>query len=189
MVGIFNYFSIKKSNVLGRDLAAQNRDSLGFTDFAIGMHLIKASMSGQFSCTPPISVSPGLHEQISGSIPVSRGTDDSSNFSSGPSSTRIAPQYRPSTLQAQTNGLNGPPPILPSTRPTAPVQAPIAFGHATGPFSTGQPAWDISAAGNTNVAIPFATFDSPQANHIEGGVAVPFMLQSNLPVDTLAQVR
>ncbi|KIM88114.1 hypothetical protein PILCRDRAFT_248113 [Piloderma croceum F 1598] len=164
------------------DLAAQNRDSLGATDFAIGMHLIKASMSGQFSCTPPTSISP-LYEQVSGSETVSRGTDHSGHFSSRPSSARTAPQYGSSTLQAPTNGLKGPPPILPSTRPTAPVQVPITFGHATSQFSTGQPAWDISAAGNTSVAMPFATLDLLQANHIEGDVAVPFMLQSNLPVD------
>jgi len=153
------------------------------------MHLIKASTSGQFSCTSPTSVSPGLYEQVSDSVTVSRGTDDSSHFSSGLSSTRTAPQYRPSTLQAQTIGLMGPPPILPSTRPIAPVQAPIAFSHATNPFSTGQPARDISVAGNTSVVMPFATLDSPQANHIEGDVAIPSMLQSDLPVDTLAQLQ
>lgn len=189
MVGILDSFSLNKSDALRRDLAAQNRDSLGFTDFAIGMHLIRASMSDQFSFTPLTSVSPELYEQVSGGLTMSHGTDDSSPFSSGPSPICPAPQYGPSTLQAQTSGLKGPPDVLPSRRHTAPAQAPIAFGNAFSPFSIGQPAWDISAAGNTSVAMPFDPLDSLQTNDIDGSVAVPFTLQSNLPVDTLPQVR
>jgi epidermal growth factor receptor substrate 15 len=189
MVGIFNYFSINKSNVLGRDLAdTQNRGSLDSTDFVIGMHLITASVSGQFSCTST-SLPPGLYEQVSDGIIVSRGMDDSGPFSSRSSPIRAAPQNTgPCALQAQTNGLKGPSPILPSTKPTAPVQAPNAFSNVANPFSTDQPAWDITATEKASADMLFDTLDSLKENHIEGDVAAPVMLQSGLPVDTLARV-
>ena len=54
------------SNILCRTLAdTQNCHTLDSTDFAIGMHLIKAVMSDQLSSIPT-SLPPGLYEQASG---------------------------------------------------------------------------------------------------------------------------
>ena len=153
------------------------------------MYLIKASMSGQLSFIPT-TLPPGLYEQASGGAIVSHATGGSGPLSSSTfAPARTATQYTSqSTLQTQTTGQKGSPPVLPSRRPAAPAHAPNAFGGGASPFSTGQPAWDVTPAEKTRADKFFDTLDSQKVDYIEGDVAVPFMLQSNLPEDTLAQV-
>lgn len=181
----FLYFLLSESEYSGRNLAdTQNRGALDSTDFAIGMYLIKASMSGQLSFIPT-SLPPGLYEQAGGGGIVSHGTGGSGIVS--PTSftpTRMMQQYTgPSALQPQTTGQKRAPPVLPSRKLTAPVQVPNAFGN-----TTGQQAWDVTPAEKASADRFFDTLDTQKVNYIEGDVAVPFMLQSNLPEDTLAQV-
>lgn len=82
--------------------------------------------------------------------------------------------------------------MLPSRKPSAPMQVATstgnAFGNASSPFATGQPAWDVTAAAKVASDGFFDTLDTQHLGYIEGDVAVPFMLQSNLPEDVLAQV-
>jgi epidermal growth factor receptor substrate 15 len=92
----------------------------------------------------------------------------------------MAQQYTgPGALQAQTTGQKRVPPVLPSRKPTAPVHVPNAFVNT---------AWDVTTAEKASADRFFDTLDSQKVDYIEGEVAVPFMLQSNLPDDTLAQV-
>ncbi|KAF7983076.1 hypothetical protein HWV62_23989 [Athelia sp. TMB] len=162
----------------------QNRGALDATDFAIGMYLIQASMSGSLSFIPT-SLPPGLYEQAAGTSIVTHPTGGSSSFSPTPS--RVQTQYTgQSALQSQITGQKRAPPVLPSRKVTTPAQ----FGAS--PFANGQhapvPAWDVTAAEKASADRFFDTLDSQKVNYIEGDVAVPFMLQSNLPEDILAQV-
>lgn len=151
-------------------------------------------MSGQLSFIPT-SLPPGLYEQAGGGGVASHATGGSGSFSpslTGSFSNRsIQPQYTGQhVLQAQTTGQKRAPPVLPSRRPTAATSTPTgsAFGNAASPFQTTQPAWDVTAAEKASSDQFFNTLDSQHLGYIEGDVAVPFMIQSNLPEDTLAQV-
>ena len=146
-------------------------------------------MSGQLSFIPT-SLPPGLYEQASGGGIVSHGTGSSGSYNTGSfSPTRMTQQYTgPGALQAQTTGQKRVPPVLPTRKPSAPIQASHAYSHPAASFSTGQPTWDVTAAEKASADRFFDTLDSQKLGYIEGDVAVPFMLQSNLPEDTLAQV-
>lgn len=180
-----------------RSLAdTQDRGALDSTDFAIGMYLIQASMSGQLSFIPT-SLPPGLYEQASGGVtshttgsmaPISPNLTGSFNSRMG-----LQQQYTGQTLQSQTTGQQKrAPPVLPSRKPTAPAPAPTpavsAFGSTASPFQPSQPAWDVTPAEKASADRFFETLDTQKAGYIEGEVAVPFMIQSNLPEDVLAQV-
>lgn len=113
---------------------------------------------------------------------MSHGTGGSSSANPGSfNPTRMTHQY--GALQAQTTGQKRAPPVLPSRKLTAPVQIPNAFGN-----TAGQHAWDVTPVEKANADRFFDTLDTQKVDYIEGDVAVPFMLQSNLPEDTLAQV-
>lgn len=149
------------------------------------MYLIQASMSGQLSFIPT-SLPPGLYEQAA-------GTSIATHTTGGSSYSRVQHQYTGVPLQPQITGQKrAPPPVLPSRKAAAPAHAPVstgsAFGSAASPFSNGQPAWDVTATEKGNSDRFFDTLDSQKVNYIEGDVAVPFMLQSNLPEDILAQI-
>jgi epidermal growth factor receptor substrate 15 len=146
-------------------------------------------MSGQLSFIPT-SLPPGLYEQASGGGIVSHGTGSSSSYNTGSfSPTRVAQQYTgPGALQAQATGQKRVPPVLPSRKPSAPIQTSSVFSNAATPFPTGQLSWDVTTAEKASADRFFDTLDSQKLGYIEGDVAVPFMLQSNLPEDILAQV-
>lgn len=141
-------------------------------------------MSGQLSFIPT-SLPPGLYEQAA-------GTSIATHPTGGSSFSRVQQQYTGTSLQPQITGQKRAPPILPSRKAAAPAQVPVStgspFGGAASPFSNGQPAWDVTAAEKVNSDRFFDTLDTQKVNYIEGDVAVPFMLQSNLPEGILAQV-
>lgn len=173
--------------LLLRNLAdTQDRGALDATDFIIGMYLIQASMSGQLSFIPT-SLPPGLYEQASGS-----GGVVSHITGGGVPISPVSPGYLhrsikgvqqqhtgPSALQAQTTGPKKAP-VLPVRKPTAPM--------GSSPFATTQQAWDVTPTEKATADRFFDTLDSQKLGYIEGAVAVPFMLQSNLPEEVLAQV-
>ena len=171
-----------------RNLAdTQNRGSLDATDFCVAMYLIQATMSGQLSFVPT-SLPPGLYDQAFGKFDavVSHTTGSSSQLS--PSANRfptgpLQPQYT-GGLQPQLTG-RGPPsiPPLPSAVPRV-----NTLSH-TSPFGTPlPPQWDITAAEKANSDRFFDGLDNAKKGYIEADAAVPFMMQSNLPEDNLAQI-
>lgn len=168
-----------------RNLAdTQNRGSLDATDFCIAMYLIQATMSGQLSFVPT-SLPPGLYDQASGV--VSHATGGSSQLS--PSTSRFTAA---GALQTQYTG--GVQPQLtgrgPSSVPPRPAAMPGVgpFSH-TSPFGTPPaPQWDITPAEKVNSDRFFDGLDNAKIGYIEADAAVPFMMQSNLPEDTLAQI-
>lgn len=184
---------------LYRNLAdTQDRGALDSTDFAIGMFFIQGLMSGQISSIPT-SLPPGLYQQA-GVSPAgnqdsirSHMSDNSGSFSplSGtfPQTRSVRPQYtgQSQVLQAELTGLSGTqpgPPVLPSRpKPTSinpPPFIPQRNGH------TAQ--WDVTPVEKANADRFFDELDSTGRGYIEGDVAVPFMLKSNLPGEDLAQV-
>ena len=160
------------------------------------MYLIQAAMHGQLQTIPPV-LPPGLYEQAAGKSPfdgvATHATGSSGQFSPGlnasftgrPVST-IEPNFtgQASPLQPQMTG------PLRSNTGAQPQRS--AFGStATFPFvqpqSTGAQ-WDVTPAEKANADRIFDTLDTQRKGYIEGDVAVPFMLQSKLPEDVLAQV-
>ena len=172
-----------------RNLAdTQNRGSLDATDFCIAMYLIQATMSGQLSFVPT-SLPPGLYDQASGKVDavISHTTGSSSQLS--PSASRfptgtLQPQYT-GGLQPQLTGRGAPPSVPP--RPTT-VPGASTFNQTT-PFSAPPaPQWDISPTEKANSDRFFEGLDTAKKGYIETASAVPFMMQSNLPEDVLAQI-
>ncbi|KAG2149296.1 hypothetical protein DEU56DRAFT_869486 [Suillus clintonianus] len=158
----------------------QDRGALDITDFTIAMYLIQASMAGQLSSIPT-SISPGLYEQAGG-VSV-HATGGSVNFSS----SGFPPAPRQIAVQPQLTGQASPAPPLPNRRLGPSRLAPnIPAFPGVAPQSTSN--WDVTTAEKAGADHFFDTLDPQRRGYIEGDVAVPFMLQSNLPEDVLAQV-
>ncbi|KAG2158062.1 uncharacterized protein EDB93DRAFT_1199797 [Suillus bovinus] len=153
----------------------QDRGVLDITDFTIAMYLIQACMAGQLSSIPT-SIPPSLYEQAGG-VSV-HATGGSANFSS----PGFAPVPRHNAVQPQLTGQASTAPPLPNRR-----LAPNRLAPAIPPFP-GVSQWDVTAAEKVAADRYFDTLDSQHRGYIEGDVAVPFMLQSKLPEDVLAQV-
>ncbi|KAF9792085.1 hypothetical protein BJ322DRAFT_10672 [Thelephora terrestris] len=166
----------------------KNRGSLDATDFCIAMYLIQATMSGQLSFVPT-SLPPGLYDQASGKFDAVASHSTGGSLQPSPSTSRfpvgpIQPQYT-GGLQAQLTG-RGPAPIIPP-RPAA-VPGPSTFNQPT-PFGTPPaPPWDITPAEKATSDRFFEGLDTTKKGYIEADAAVPFMMQSNLPEEVLAQI-
>lgn len=163
------------------------------------MYFIQGLMSGQLSFIPS-SLPPGLYQQAGGNPSSNQGSvrshtsGNSGSFSpmSGafpqnrgnvhPQNTGQSPLFQPEHIgfsAAQSR-----PPVLPA-RPgvsgfSSPPFVPQQNGHAAH--------WDVTSAEKANADSFFDELDPQRRGYIEGDVAVPFMLKSNLPGEDLAQV-
>ncbi|PCH38700.1 hypothetical protein WOLCODRAFT_115893 [Wolfiporia cocos MD-104 SS10] len=180
----------------------KNRGALDSTDFTIAMYLIQACMSGQLQNVPPV-LPPGVYEQAGGKSVLDgvavHATGGSASFSPSVSSafggrpaSSIEPHFtgQGSPLQPQMTGQ-----ARPSAAPPLPARS--ALSNATSAFSFVQPQatgaapqlpWDVTPAEKTSADAFFDTLDTQKKGYIEGDVAVPFMMQSKLPEDVLAQI-
>ncbi|KAJ3728873.1 hypothetical protein C8R42DRAFT_655195 [Lentinula raphanica] len=161
----------------------QDRGALDSTDFAIGMYFIQGVMAG-------------LYQQASGGAPPSvrtHTTGASSSYSPSANQTSfpqnrsyIQPQYTGQMLQPQGTGnaMQKRPLAAPSI-PARKTTNPSAIGSSA--FGN-QPHWDVTSAEKASSDSYFDTLDTAKVGYIEGEVAVPFMLESKLPGDVLAQV-
>ncbi|TDL27224.1 hypothetical protein BD410DRAFT_739994 [Rickenella mellea] len=166
----------------------QNRGALDQTDFTIAMYLIQACMSNKIPVLPT-SLPPGLYEQAAGGQTpglVSHGTGTSGSFSPVAS---IFPTSTGTPVQAQYTGQSVLRPRMTGQAyqgsPSHPSAGPV---NKPSPFSVAPQPWDISPEEKANADRFFEGIDTERKGYIEGDVAVPFMLQSNLPEDTLAQI-
>ncbi|KDQ13131.1 hypothetical protein BOTBODRAFT_56212 [Botryobasidium botryosum FD-172 SS1] len=164
----------------------QSRGSLDSTDFVIGMFLIHACMSSQLPTIPSV-LPPGLYEQASGgnkSKPIgspirTHFTGGSGGVSSASSldgfHSQIKPQYTGQTLQYQQTG---------------PLRANVTGSQLQRPQPPSAPTstWDITPEEKASADRFFEDLDSHKRGYIEGDVAVPFMLQSQLSENVLAQI-
>lgn len=182
-----------------RNLAdTKNRGALDAADFTIAMYLIQASMSGQLR-TLPLTLPPGLYEQAGGRSPfdavVSHATGGSGSFS--PSMSGSFSGRPMSTLEPQFTGassvfhpqMTGQLRSAPSA-PPLPARSVLANPSSTFPFAQPQTTqqWDVTPSEKANADRIFDELDKQKRGFIEGDVAVPFMLKSQLPEDVLAQV-
>ncbi|THH31752.1 hypothetical protein EUX98_g2432 [Antrodiella citrinella] len=173
---------------------SKNRGGLDATDFIVAMYLIQAAMSGQLQTIPAI-LPPYVYEQAKPETVASHATGESGSlspstfggFNSRPIST-IQPNFTGSSaLQPQMTGgprqnTTGGPPTLPTRTFTTP---------STFPFSTpvvAAPKWDVTPEEKANADRIFNSLDSAKRGVLEGDVAVPFLVQSKLSDDILAQV-
>ncbi|CDO69006.1 hypothetical protein BN946_scf184834.g13 [Trametes cinnabarina] len=182
----------------------KNRGALDATDFTIAMYLIQACMSGQLRDIPAV-LPPHIYEQAANSI-VPQATGDSGHispsFTGGFPNRPVQPQYTGQTLSSIQPQLTGQafssiqPQVTGQMRTAPPLparsQPPSSSGPAF-PFlqqqATGAtPQWDVTPQEKANSDRIFDTLDKEKKGYIEGDVAVPFMLQSKLPEDVLAQV-
>lgn len=177
------------TEVVPRNLAdTQNRGNLDVTDFAIGMYFIQGLMAKKISFIPS-SLPPGLYQQAGGGVETNF-TGTSGSFSPTTSAFNVQPQYTGlqvhhtgmSAMSAMSNQSRSPP--LPP-RPSIPSIASRSFSP---PVHAPTPAWDVTAAEKANSDQWFADLDKEKKGYIEGSVAVPFMLQSGLPGETLATI-
>lgn len=161
-------------------------------------------MSGQLK-TLPATLPSGLYEQAGGRAPAGvavHGTGNSMTSLSpsltgifGPAATTQAPLAAQTTgtgprrLQPQTTGQDysrmsmafpSQPSVHFAPNPVTALGA-SAFGTATQP-------WDVTPEEKTRFGQFFDSLDAQKRGFIEGDVAVPFMLQSKLSEDVLAQV-
>ncbi|KAH8102886.1 hypothetical protein BXZ70DRAFT_926963 [Cristinia sonorae] len=171
----------------------KNRGALDVTDFTVAMYLIQAAMSGQLQ-TIPSTLPPFLYDSAKPDSIASHATGDSGSlsptafggFNTRPIST-IQPNYTGSNaLQPQVTGsalrpnVTGIPPTLPAR----------TFGGSSLAF-TPQPAapqWDVTPEAKANSDRIFDTLDTAKRGYLDGDAAVPFLVQSKLPDDVLAQV-
>ncbi|OBZ75406.1 EH domain-containing and endocytosis protein 1 [Grifola frondosa] len=172
----------------------KSRGSLDVTDFTIAMYLIQATMSGQLHAIP-LSLPPALYEQAGGGV-VAHATGGSGSFS--PSLSGVFPNRPMSTIEPQFTGQNLAalqPQMTGQLRsaPSLPPRSAVGSSMSSFPFlqqqATGTAShWDVTAAEKASADRLFDGLDTQKKGYIEGDVAVPFMLQSGLPEDVLAQV-
>lgn len=160
-----------------RNLAdTQDRGALDAVDFAIGMYFIQGVMTKKITFIP-ISLPPGLYQQAGGSTNAgsirSHVTGGSGSFS--PVGSSFPPQHTGQMLQPEYTG-SFKAPSLPA-RPNAPTES---NGHVA--------EWDVTPAEKAASDRHFDTLDTQRKGFIEGEIAVPFMLKSQLPGEILAQV-
>ena len=158
------------------------------------MYFIQGLMSGKMSFIPS-ALPPGLYQQAGGVPPISAvGSGNSGSFSPVGASfsqdrSRIHPQQTGQSLplQPDNTGMSG------QTRsPALPARPITAQPFGSGPFapiSNGQVLpWDVSHSEKASSDKYFDGLDPQNRGFIEGDVAVPFMLDSKLPGEDLAQV-
>jgi epidermal growth factor receptor substrate 15 len=168
----------------------QDRGILDITDFTIGMYFIQAVMSRQLSVIP-MSLPPGLRQQAAGNPQPSGSQLSGSSGSFSPVSSTfqkspVPQQYTgQNTLQPNYTGVS-PSHKVPPTIPPRPTGLAL-FG--TNPFPPPIAVqWDVTAAEKATADRFFDELDPQKRGYIEGDVAVPFMLKSNLPGEDLARV-
>ncbi|KIJ17083.1 hypothetical protein PAXINDRAFT_73420 [Paxillus involutus ATCC 200175] len=163
----------------------QDRGALDSTDFTIAMYLIQGAMSGQLSFIPT-SLPPGLYQQAGGGGIIAHASGGSAHPSS-PGTSSFAVAAKQPLVQTNFTGQSTIPPALPSRRPVPAGHLPgVPPFPAAAPQATGQ--WDVTPVGKASADRFFDTLDPHRRGYIEGDVAVPFMLQSKLPEEVLAQV-
>lgn len=167
-----------------RNLAdTQQRGSLDLADFVIGMHLIQSCMTNPALSLPAV-LPPGLYEQASGGRPP-------------PSKPTMPGQAGPtSPIQRQMTGGMQPQITGQSISAVAGTSSPTsAIGQTRQstfpPPSTGAgsgAAWDVTPEAKAASDQYFAQLDTQGKGVIEGDVAVPFMVQSQLDEGVLASI-
>lgn len=183
---ITNTYRLSVLKTLDRNLAdTQQRGSLDLTDFIIGMYLIQSCMANS-NLQLPATLPAGTYEQASGGRPPpATPSSPIARQNTGPQSP-VRPQYTGGAIQPQRTGQGAP--LQPQATPPRQgfVGGPAFAGvSAFGQNRSSQP-WDVTPEAKSTSDRFFAQLDQQNRGVIEGDVAVPFMLQSQLDEGTLA---
>lgn len=171
-----------------RNLAdTRSRGALDVTDFTIAMYLIQHTMNNTLPTLPPF-LPPALYASaLSLPVPTVTNTRGTTMLPSSPlrsSTTQFAPvttlspqgtgqSFNLSHLQQQQQQSSS---LF--TSPTPQYRSP--------PVQNAQ--WDISATEKVEADQYFVKLDPNRKGVVEGEMALPFMMASQLPVETLAIV-
>lgn len=150
-------------------------------------------MSGQLSFVPT-SLPPGLYEQAGGG----KGTDGVATHNTGSSgftSPSLGGGFPGRTVPIHPQHTGGAQSILQpqyTGQPLQPTHTGASRAAVLGSSAFGMPqpsqAWDVTPQEKATFDQFFNTLDAENRGYIEADAAVPFMLQSQLSEDVLAQV-
>ncbi|KAF8574173.1 hypothetical protein K439DRAFT_1628134 [Ramaria rubella] len=175
---------------------SKTRGALDSTDFTIGMYLIQACMTSP-SLTLPLTLPNWIYIQAAQSLDgnasavVSHATGGSASVLGSPVQSYFPRQHTGSGAAALGSSAiktqyTGQQPLSPTTtgfsRTSVSPPPPVTN---TRPFA--QP-WGVSAESKASSDGYFDNLDSQRRGYIEGDVAVPFLVESNLPENELAQI-
>ncbi|KAH7155049.1 hypothetical protein B0J13DRAFT_582212 [Dactylonectria estremocensis] len=152
----------------------EQRGALILTEFVIAMHLLTSMKTGALRALPSI-LPAGLYEAAS-RRPASRQS------STGPAISAI-PRQVSGSAQMRTGSPLGRPPMSPQGTGASPLGPPTMSPQATGAND-----WVVTLADKARFDQIYADLDKTNKGYITGEEAVPFLSQSNLPEDTLAQI-
>ncbi|KAL6910469.1 hypothetical protein GGI43DRAFT_378438 [Trichoderma evansii] len=144
----------------------EQRGALALPEFVIAMHLLTSVKTGALRALPNV-LPAGLYEAATRSAAAPRQSPSNTGGISA------IPRQLSGTAQQQRTG-------SPLNRP------PIVAAQATGAPSTNE--WAITPADKARFDQIYLDFDKTNKGYITGEEAVPFLSQSNLPEDTLAQI-
>ncbi|KAF7544329.1 hypothetical protein G7Z17_g10050 [Cylindrodendrum hubeiense] len=139
------------------------------------MHLLTSMKTGALRALPSI-LPAGLYEAAGRRGPASRQS------STGPGISAI-PRQVSGSAQLRTGSPLGRPPMSPQGTGASPLGPPTMSPQATGAND-----WAVTPADKTRFDQIYADLDKANKGFITGEEAVPFLSQSSLPEDTLAQI-
>ncbi|ORX34776.1 hypothetical protein BD324DRAFT_634936 [Kockovaella imperatae] len=161
----------------------QQRGNLDLTDFIVAMYLIQSSMANP-SLTLPSTLPNGVYEAASGGRPAARTGPMSpivSQHTGGSTGSPIRAQHTGTpALQQQLTGQ--------SATGVPPRSSTITSLASASAFAPNTPAWDVSSEEKAASDRFFSQLDTQNRGVIDGDVAVPFMLQSQLDETSLASI-
>lgn len=183
-----------------RQLAdTQDRGALDLTDFIIGMHLIQSCMANP-TLRLPASLPPGLYEVASNGRPppnVAHGIRPTSPIqaqSTGPLQRQATGTLQPQVTGQSFSAATNTPPRSATMTPSRQASTAIPYnayggagGHNRASSGAAEP-WDVTPDAKATSDRFFAQLDPQNRGVVEGDVAVPFMLQSQLDEGTLASI-
>ncbi|WWD08984.1 hypothetical protein V865_007099 [Kwoniella europaea PYCC6329] len=191
----------------------QERGSLDLTDFVIGMFLIQSCMANSSLNLPP-TLPNGLYETASGGRappPKAPASPISRQHTGGAVPSPVRPQYtggmgggilQPQRTGQSATGVSTPPRAgapqksfasPPTSSSFSTIPSTSSFGGPQRQMSGFAPAqqqqsWDVTPQAKATSDQFFSQLDTQNKGVIEGDVAVPFMLQSQLDENTLAAI-
>ncbi|EGG01563.1 uncharacterized protein MELLADRAFT_78994 [Melampsora larici-populina 98AG31] len=163
----------------------QSRGSLSVGDFSIAMHLIQLCMSGRLA-TLPAQLPPSLMESARSPVNPALVRALSPQMTGQPS--QVLNHSTGSQRQATLNSSIRPQYTGQHAAATMPPLASSSQALSASATFPPQAQWDISPAELAQSNVFFEQLDPTRQGFITGDRAVPFMMESKLPGETLAQI-
>lgn len=165
----------------GRNLAdTQQRGALDLPDFIIGMWLIRNCMANP-SISLPLALPPGAYEAASGGRAATAPLSVQNTGPTSPIQRQMTGTLQPQLTGQSLSTVGGVPARSGSIMTPPSRQAPYSSPAHAAP-------WDITPDAKATSDRFFGQLDPQNKGVIDGDVAVPFMLQSQLDEASLATI-